>query len=69
MNQKLIKEKPAVYLQSSGKKVQLSKGIVNPHYYYEIAVDCALAAIEEDTLDAMILADASPAFQFLREEE
>jgi len=69
MNQVLIEEKPAVNLQSSSEKMQLSKGIVDAHYYYEIAVDCALVATNEDTLDAMILADASPSFQFLRDEE
>ena len=69
MNQVSTEEKPAINLQPSSNKVQLSKGIVDAHYYYEIAVDCTLAATSEDTLDAMILADASPSFQFLRDEE
>lgn len=67
MNHVIIKEQPAVYMILAKDK-DISQGVVNPHYYYEIPVECT-PVVDEDTIDAMFIADASPSFQFLREEE
>jgi len=61
----IFREEPLIYCPSNAYAEEYQeKGSDSEHSYYEFVY--FVSAIDEDTLDAMALADASPSFDFLR---